>query len=159
MGISIQNDKVIDAIQFTTLAGAATRRVSLKNYTRLSCIMHVFNGGGNVAGDLFAYQAKDIAGTDEKSLSMTSVWGTIDTDTNDDVIQVDASSGSFTTPAPDLIKSIYVIDIDSSQLDTSNGFDCVRFGGGVLGNCRINVSYVMSGARYPQKVPPSVIVD
>jgi len=52
-----------------------------------------------------------------------------------------------------------VIEVDASELDMANGFDCIRVGTGNATAATVTVLYILSNPRYAGASMPSAIVD
>lgn len=133
--------------------------VSLKDYEQFTAIITVKNATTVTGSAITLKQATAVAGTSEKALSFTSVWQSIDAAASDVLAETAVVSDTFTTDDTDSKDLIYVVEVDAAELDTNNGFDCIRVGTGDATAATVNVTYVLRGARYAQKPMPSAIVD
>lgn len=138
--------------------------VSMKNFDR--CTVVILKAAG-VAGDdpvITMKQATDVAGTGAKALNFTRV---------DAKVGVQTATGLFTTNTQaaantytDLVsaesQALFVIEFQSSDLDTKNGFDCLQLSipdTGAAGAQLISAIYILRGARYGGAALPSAITD
>ncbi len=157
----IENAKVVvGAVPIDTTGAAVTGDyVSMKGYSHLTII--IIKGawaGGTPAVTL--KQATDVGNSlsDEKALSFTKQWS--GTAVSADTLTANAvSSDTFSLSATANV--YHIIEVNASDLDVDNGFDCVRVGIATPGSNAdlICVVYVLTGTRYPAASPPSAIVD
>ena len=133
--------------------------VSLKDYEQFTAIITVKNATTVTGSAITLKQATAVAGTSEKALSFTSVWQSIDAGASDVLAETAVVSDTFTTDDTDSKDLIYVVEVDAAELDTNNGFDCIRVGTADATAATVNVTYILRGARYPQAVMTSAIVD
>lgn len=139
--------------------------VSLKNAQGV-CI--VFFKGAGTAGDdptLTVEQATDVSGTSAKNLSViTAVHKKQGTLTSVGTWTTSSQSAAATyvgdgTSAEE--QAVYVIEIESDQLDADNGFDCVRVRCSDVGtNAQLGCAlYLLYGLRHqtaPANLPNSI---
>jgi hypothetical protein len=155
----IENTKpVVMAVPIDTTGAAVTGDyVSMKGYQHLTIIiMQGAWAGGTPAVTL--KQATDVAGTGEKALSFSNYWaGTALTD--DLYAKTSVSSDTYNLAAT--ANTVNVIEIDASDLDVDNSFDCVRLGIASPGANAdlIAVLGILSNPRYPQADTPTAIAD
>lgn len=155
----IENAKVVvGAVPVDTTGAAVTGDyVSLKGYSHLTIvIMQGAWAGGTPAVTLL--QATDVAATGAKTLGFTKYWeGTALTDDNYAAVAVTGNTYNLTAAA----NKVNIIEIDASDLDIDNGFDCVRVGIASPGSNAdlIAVLYILTGTRYPQSDPQTAIAD
>lgn len=155
----VENAKVVvGAVPVDTTGAAVTGDyVSMKGYTHLTVIiMQGAWAGGTPAVTL--KQATDVSATGEKALSFTKYWsGTAQT--NDQYAATAVVSDTFNLSAT--ANKVSIIEVNASDLDIDNGFDCVRVGIASPGANAdlIAVLYVLTGARYPQAITPAAISD
>lgn len=141
--------------------------VSMKNYNHLTVIF--FKAAG-VAGDdpvLTFQQCQDVAETGIKNLAtIDEYWskqgaaltavGTFTrvTQTASQTVTLDATSAEE--------QGLYVFEIDGSDLDTANSFDCVKVSvadTGAAGAMLGALLYLLSEPRYAGSTMPSAIAD
>lgn len=157
MSKSLRNtNKLIWAQQPKNWTGAAAtvKYVSMKYYDKLTVLIVT---GAIAAGDgaITLSQAKEVAGTTTKALSFTKMWS--DETTSGTLAENTVTSDTFNL---DTANKLYVIEIDSAQLDTSNDYDCVGVAvSAPSGNDYYSIAYVLSGTRFAQDVPLTAIAD
>lgn len=122
--------------------------VSLKDYGHVTAIIAVDNATTVTGSAITLKQATAVAGTGEKELAFTKVWKNEDVATSDTLVETAVTSNTFTTVATNNLNSLYVIEVDASDLDINNGFDCFRVGTGNATAAVLSVVYVLSDARY-----------
>ena len=139
--------------------------VSLKNYERVSIVL--FKDAGTAGDDptITLQQATDVAGTGAKALAkIDTVFVKQDTALTSvgqfsKVTQTAAATYTDATSAED--QAVWVIDIQSEDLDVDNGFDCIQASVADVGsNAQLGCAfYVLWGARYGKEALPSAIAD
>jgi hypothetical protein len=122
--------------QVTTVVAAAgllltstlgdTTYVSLKNYARLRITIVIADGTTVTGTAVTLKQATAIAGTSEKALAFTRMLANTDYAASKTMVETAVSSNTFTTQTTNSKDSVYIIDVDATDLDMANGFDCVR---------------------------------
>lgn len=135
--------------------------VSLKFYKHLTAIVLVKNATTVTGSAITLKQATAVAGTSEKALAFTKMWANTDTGAGDTLTETAVTSSTFTTDATNSKNLMYVIEVDTQDLDIDNGFDCVRVGTGNATAATVTVLYILSQPRYSGSVGdlPSAIVD
>ena len=140
--------------------------VSLKNYNRLTVIF--FKAIGTAGDDpvLTFEQGTDVAfGTNKALATIDEYWskqgalltavGTFTrvSQTAGSTVTLDATSAEE--------QGLYVFEINASDLDVANSYDCVRVTvADVGGNAQLGcMLYVLSGPRYAGATMSSAIVD
>ena len=107
-------------------AGNALGYVSLKGYSRVTFLIFVTNGTTVTGSAITLEQATAVAGTGAKALAFDHAQRTIDAAANPRLARFTVASNTFTTDATDSKELVYAIDVKRQQLDTENGYDCVR---------------------------------
>lgn len=146
--------------------------VSLKNYE--GCLVVVQKEAGTAGDDisLQMFQATDVAATAEKALTFSEIWHKIGTQTSVQAwtrvalatatADLDTVSVNGTDLGSDSVAAMFAIDIKASQLDVTNGFDCICFknDGTDVGNAtKAAVLYILYNSRYPDALPKTAIID
>ncbi len=127
-----------------------TQYVSMKNYRKLQIIISIADGTTVTGTAVTLKQAQAIAGTNEKALGFTRMLSSVDYPTAA-LAETAVVANTFTTQVVNSKDSLYVIDVDSSDLDNANGFDCVRVdatGHAATASRGCVVMYALYGARY-----------
>jgi hypothetical protein len=147
--------------------------VSLKNYDRCTILFHKEAG---TAGDdpvISILQATDVSGTSSKALNIDTVYakvgataltgvGTFTKYTGTAAATVDLVSCFGTDLAADTGEALIAVDIAASQLDVTNGFDCLTLfiEGDDIGNATKSCAYaILYNASYPGPTALSAIID
>lgn len=142
-------------------AGAmAADYVSLKNYNHVAVIVGLAPASGTDVTAITMVQATDVAAGGEKALSFTTkVWKNAAALTGDTLVRTTYASsiGSSAVAATEL----FVIEIDASELDVANNFDCLaaRLTDPGSVSTPAFVLYVLSEPRFKSALPPSAIID
>lgn len=127
--------------------------VSMKGYNHLTIILHFGVVGTGTA--LTLKQAKDVAATGEKALAFKKVYINEGL-TTDTLTETAVTSDSYTVASTN--SNLYVVEIDSSELDVDNDFDCVRFDlAAGAGTTLLSALCILSVPRYGTTV--SAILD
>jgi len=132
--------------------------VSLRYHERVTFLISVENATTVTGSAITLQQATDVDGTDEKAQSFTEMHANIDTEAADALKPTVVASNTFTTDATNSKSLLYAIEIDKDDLDTANGFDCIRV---ALGNV-VAATVTVIAILWPvttSGVNPSVIVE
>jgi hypothetical protein len=154
----IENIKPVWACEPKNYTGAANtiKYASLKNYERLIILIQTGAWAGGTAA-VTLKQATAVAGTGTKALSFTTMWvntsGAPDTFTKTTV-----ASDTFNLDTANLL---YLIEVNASDLDVANSFDCVGVNVATPGaNADFyGVVYLAGPARFPQASLPTCLSD
>lgn len=126
--------------------------VSLKGYERCTIVLNVDNATTVTGGAITLKQATAVAGTGEKALAFDTVWKNVDCAAGDTLTETAVTSNTFTTDTADAKNQLYVMEINASDLDVANGFDCIRLDSLLMANAVGTVLYVLHGSRYASPV-------
>ncbi len=148
------------------LAPPSTSRtdiVSLKNYNRCCIVIMVNNTTTGVTGSAIGLtQSQDVSNTAGKTLAFTTAYRSLNCGTsgnNDTLSSFAVASNTFTTDATSSVNHLYVIEVNETDLDVANNFDCVTVSLGTGVNCNVSVLFILYPAKYGKAPPPSAIVD
>jgi hypothetical protein len=133
--------------------------VSMKGFDRCSIIISVDNGNTVTGGAVTLLQATTVAGGSEKALAFDTVYRNIDTGASDTLVAAAVTSNTFTTDTTNAKNLLYVIEVQASQLDVDNGFDCLRIDVASMANAVGDVIYILHPARYAPPLAISAITD
>lgn len=128
-----------------------TTYVSLKNYRRCQIIISIADGTTVTGSAITLKQATAVAGTSEKALAFTRMLANVDYGASKVMVETAVTSNTFTTQVVNSKDSLYIIDVDSSELDTAGGFDCLRVDGtahAATASRGCVVLYNLYGARF-----------
>ena len=140
--------------------------VSLKNYGHLTVIF--FKAIGTAADDpvLTFEQGTDVAfGTNKALATVTEHWqkqAALLTATGTFTRVTQAAGSTVTLNATSAEQQgLYVFEIDASDLDVANSYDCIRVSvSDIGGNAQLGcLLYILSGPRYAGATMSSAIVD
>lgn len=160
-GLLVENVKVVlGAIGLANAGAIDGDRVSLKNYGKLAILLAIDPASGTDVTAVTLKQSKtvDDSPSTEKELAFTKVWKNGDTGLSDALVETAVSNNTFNTSAL-AASELFVIEIDSNDLDVENGFDCVRIALTDPGSVSTPVAaiYVLYQARYAP--PLTAITD
>lgn len=161
------HDIVSCFVPVDTQGGANTGDwVSLKNYSSVVFVLFKDNGVANDDPVLTFEQATDVAGTGHKALNVTRhlqkqglLLSAVGTWT--EVTQAAGTSITLNATSAEH-EGIYVVEVDASELDLANGFDCVQLSVADTGAAGAQLGcafYILCGARYATELGISAIVD
>lgn len=142
--------------QDMTGTGFTGNVVSLKNHEHVTFIIMVGSYAGGTPAITLTQGTSVSMGTSKSFTNYDYNWRSA---ANSNVLtRADVTSGTFNLAADDDGK-IIVIEIDASQLDVQNGYDCIRLDCATPGSNAdlIAVLAILSGSRY--QTPASVIID
>ena len=160
----VQEQKVVQALfaQDVNAIKTNTVWVSMKNYGHVAIVVQcgVINSSQTgITGTV--QQASSVAGTGAKTLgSVSNYWVN---GINGDIYTNTATTlnGFALTSASDF--KTYIVEVDASQLDVANSFDCVRmsFDTPSAHSAIINAFYILSQPRYTGDAAsqPSALID
>ena len=147
--------------QVTTIVAAAgllltstlgdTTYVSMKNFRKLQIIISIADGTTVTGTAVTLKQATAVAGTSEKALTFTRMLANTDYGASKTMVETAVTSNTFTTQTTNSKDSLYIIEVNAEDLDTANGFDCVRVdctGHAATASRGCVVLYNLFGARY-----------
>src|SRR5437667_2358393 len=120
----VENTKVIYGSEPKNYTGATGNSdyVSLKNYDRVAAVIQTGAWAGGTAAVTLT-QAQDVSGTAAKALSFAYQWTYQSTGfTIDALTRTAVSSDTFNLATAN---TVHVIEIEASDLDVNNGFDCL----------------------------------
>jgi hypothetical protein len=100
--------------------------VSMKNFSRCAIVITVKNATTVTGSAISLLQAKTVAGGSAKALSFSRMLANIDTGAGDTLTETAVTSDTFTTDATNSKNLMYVLEVDETNLDINNGFDCIR---------------------------------
>lgn len=155
----VETTKIVQGLAPITPSTSTPDYVSMKDASKLTIIIDVDNGSTVTGSAITLKQATAVAGTSEKALAFTKMWANEDTGSSDTLVETDVTANTFTTDDTNAKNLQYVIEVDAAELDTDNGFDCVRLGTGDGANMVLGATYILHGLRYPQDTPPAAITD
>lgn len=171
--IIAEEAKIVSAIVPVDLQAAQDGDyISLKNYEHVSIVL--FKGVGTAGDDpiVTLTQATSVAGAGAKALDFDKVWKNqrVALTASDALTRIASSSiprssgalNTFLDTSSAEEQLILIIEIDASELDVSNGFDCLKVAVSDVGtNAQLGCGfYFLSNPRYHNgTVQSSAIID
>lgn len=122
--------------------------VSMKGYDRLTVLIAVDNATTVTGGAVTLKQATAVAGTSEKALAFSTMYANADVGAGEALTETAVTSDTFTTSTTNDKNLLYVIEVKAEDLDTDNGFDCVRVDVASMANAVGCVLYILHPQRY-----------
>lgn len=114
-----------------TPSTATTLWINMALYNHITFILDVLNATTVTGSAITLNQAQDVAGTGSKALtynnyfSAAALFGS-QVATADVLTQTTGVAGTFTTNAVNSTKSLYVIEVQDTDLDLNNNFKAVQ---------------------------------
>src|SRR5262249_37138401 len=136
--------------------------VSLKGYNKCTIILTGVKTTGVTGSAITLAQSTDVSNTGAKALAFTQAFRALNSGTagNTDALTAFAvASNTFTTDASASVSDTYVIEVNDTDLDVANAFDCIALVMGTAVNETVSVVAVLWPAKYGKTVPPSAIID
>lgn len=155
----VEDFKFVQGLPCTTPSTSTPDYVSMKGYSHLTVVIDAKNATTVTGSAITLKQATAVAGTSEKALGFDWVWANVDTGATDTLVKTAVTSDTFTTDTTNSKNLQYVIEVNVEDLDVDGGFDCVRVGTADATATTLNVTYILSGARFKSATPPAAITD
>lgn len=133
-------------------AGRTGAYRSLKD-THKAWIIARVNQGNAAQVTLTPLQAQDVSGTGAKLIPAVSIWANQDTSVSDALV-MQAAAANFQVSAT-LKDKIVIFEIDPSNLDVNNGFDCIALQTSASNTANITSASLHILSRYQQASPPT----
>lgn len=134
--------------------------VSLKGYHRATFLIHQKTTTTVTGSAITLTQATNTGAAGAKAVAFTTAYRNLNTGNSDLLSSFAVSSNTFTTDNTNSLNTMYVIDVQDTDLDINNGFDCLSVGTGNAVNATIDVYAVLYPAKFGKNQPtPSAIVD
>ncbi len=158
-GLLVEQTKPVVGLSAITPSSSTPDYVSFKAYSKCTILIQC-NNATTVTGSAIALkQATDVSATGEKALAFTTMYANTDTGASDTLVETAVTSNTFTTDDTNDKDLLYVIEVDETDLDLANSFDCIRLDTGDAANTVVSVVYIMWPAEYAKSTPPSAITD
>lgn len=136
--------------------------LSMKNYNKCTIIMTGVKTTGVTGSAITLTQSTDVSNTNGKALAFTQAYRSLNCGTsgnNDTLTAFAVASNTFTTDTTASVTDMYVIEINDTDLDTANNFDCVTLVMATAVNETISATAILWPAKYGKQPPPSAIID
>lgn len=155
--------KLVTGLAPITPSSSTPDYVSLKGYNRCTVVILAANGTTVTGSAITLKQATDVTNSlsDEKALAFSTMLANTDTAASDALTATAVTSNTFTTGTTNSKNLLYVIEVQETDLDINNGFDCIRAGTANAANTTLSVLYVLWPAKYGKATSPapSAIID
>lgn len=136
--------------------------VSMKGYNRCTVLIPVKNGTTVTGSAISITQATDVSNTGGKALPFSTAYRSLNTGPSgntDALSSFSVASNTFTTDSTNSTDNLYAIEINETDLDVANGFDCVRVNTGNSTNATLAVVAVLWPAKFGKSTPLTAIAD
>lgn len=136
--------------------------ISMKGCSRVCLIVPVRNTTTVTGSAITLTQAQDVSNTNGKALAFATAYRCLNAGAggNTDVLSsFTVSSNTFTTDNTNSTENLYVIEIQATDLDTTNNFDCIRPNVGNSTNATLSVIAVCYPLKYGKTTLDSFITD
>jgi hypothetical protein len=157
----VDKARIVTGLDSIVPSTSTPRYISMKGYNHLTVVILVLNATTVTGSAITLKQASAVAATGEKALAFAKMWANLDTAAGDTLTETAVASNTFTTLSTNSKHAMYVIEVDATDLDVANAFDCIRLGTGDATAATLTVLYFLTGARFGGNVAtfPSAIVD
>jgi hypothetical protein len=145
---------VINALPpVSTANGVTSDYWSMENYSHASIIISL--GAAVQATQVLLYQSEDSGGTGEDAIKF-KYWAEITA--AGDVLDraTDATAAGFAAASAGTANTMYVIEVDASELEEGHPFMCVKTTG-AAGAQLGTVIAILTGARYASEASPTAL--
>jgi hypothetical protein len=133
-----------------TPSGATNGRfINLRNIDKVRLVVSVSNATTVTGSAVTVKQAKDASGTGVKNVDFYKVYVNSNAGAASAYTETPVTGSTFTTSTTNNAKLIYIIEIDSSELDTNGGYNHLAIGLGTAANTTITVHYIAKTDRLP----------
>ena len=136
--------------------------VSMKGYNKCTIILQQVKTTGVTGSAITLTQSVDVANTSAKALAFTKAWRALNSGTagNTDALSSFAvASNTFTTDTTASVTDTYVIEINETDLDVANNFDCVCLVMATAVNATVAATAILWPAKFGGTTPLTAIVD
>lgn len=161
-GLLIEQAKVVQGLGPVAPSSSTPDFISLKNAHRVSILIPVKNGAAVTGSAISITQAQDVSNTGGKTLPFTTAYRALNTGAggNTDVLSsFTVSSNTFTTDNTASADNLYAIEVQETDLDVNNGFDCIRVNTGNSVNATLAVVYVLYPHKFASASLPSSVAN
>ncbi len=158
----VEQTKIVQLLGPVAPSTSTCDYISLKGCSRVALIIPVKNGSTVTGSAITITQATDVSNTSGKTLAFTSAWRAINAGPsgNTDVLSsFTVSSNTFTTDTTNTTDNLYVIEINATDLDVANGFDCIRPNTANSVNATLSVVAVLYPLKYGKAAQDSAITN
>jgi hypothetical protein len=147
-------------VNVPALGSGAGTYLSLKNYEKVTFLIGASNGGAGVTGSVITLkQALAVAGTGEKPIPFTKAYRNLDLAVNQQLAEFAVAADTFTLDATVSKNLFYAIEVDLSQLDVKNDFDCVKLVAGTSVAQTLAIVALLWPGKIQKLASPSPLVD
>ena len=158
----VEMAKIVQGLGPVAPSSSTPDFVSLKGCNRCTILIPVKNGSTVTGSAISVTQAQDVSNTGGKTLAFSTAYRALNTGPsgNTDVLSsFTVSSNTFTTDSTNTFDNLYAIEVNETDLDVNNGFDCIRVNTGNAVNATLSVLYILWPAKFAKTTLPSAIAD
>lgn len=151
--------KVVNACSPAALTGSAGdgRYIKLTTINEAEVVLTIKNSTSVTAGNIQLLQASNVAGEGAKVLTFDTYYKNEDTSASDAFTEATASNNCFLTLTTNSKEVAYKVRIPYENLDSANGFCCVRVDVANMANAVGSAVYLLDTQFSPESA--NVIYD
>lgn len=137
--------KVVNACSPAALTSTAGdgKYIKLNTINEAEVVLTIKNGTSVTAGNVQLLQASNVAGEGAKVLAFDTYYKNEDTTESDAFTEATASNNCFLTLTTNSKEVAYKVRIPYENLDTANGFTCVRVDVANMANAVGSAIYIL----------------
>jgi|SRR5579859_6091706 len=161
MLLGVEGTKVILGLSPQVPSTSRSDIINMRNYNRCLIIIPCKNGIGAAAGAITLTQSKDVSNTGGKALGFTQAWQCLNAGAggnSDSLSNVAVAGNSFQPDNTASVDQLYVLEVNETDLDVNNSFNCVTVAMATSTNVTASVIFVLYPAKYGKATPPSGII-
>lgn len=154
--------KIVNIFSPATPSTSRSDIVSMKGYNKCTIIVTGVKTTGVTGSAITLAQSTDVSNTNAKALAFTQAYRALNSGTagNTDALSAFAvASNTFTTDTTASVSDTYVIEINETDLDVANNFDCVCLVMATAVNETLSAVAILWPAKFGKTVPVSAIAD
>ena len=154
----VQSLRFVEALAPITPSGSTPDFINMGHYQRCLIVIQVDNASNVTGSAITLVQATTVSGGSAKTLAFTKMYANTDTAAGDTPTETAVTNNTFTTDTTNNKNLMYLIEVDSANLDQDNNFKYLRLGTGNAANTIVSACYVLEGRFTTIENMPSAIV-
>lgn len=136
--------------------------LSMKGYNKCTIIVTQVKTTGVTGSAITLTQSTDVSNTSGKALGFSQAFRALNSGTSGNTDALSAftvSSNTFTTDTTSSVTDTYVIEINETDLDVANNFDCVTLVMATAVNATLSAVAILWPAKFGKTTPLTAIAD